>query len=188
MVWPAISQLYTLGLIELGLEELAWKNIVQSLYQTHADAFPTVWMGQLSGPDGWIPTLEPNTTGYEGGTWESVVTPMIDFPVTNMNPDAMYLNSLFAVVGVSVANGGIMVNCTSESNLSTPLLSLTCQNDVVLFSYTPFNLGTLSLSFWVGDWTPKCLINTIAVPCTPENGLLEFQLDLAESTINIKLQ
>jgi hypothetical protein len=46
-----------------------------------------VWLGVMAGPDGW------NSIGgsYPGGTWVSPVTPMTDFPVSNSNPDSMFL-------------------------------------------------------------------------------------------------
>lgn len=103
LVWPAVSQLYTWALASNNQSGLAWNNFVKHTYSQHSQTFPEVWMGVWSGPDGWVSELDPNGTkvhGFEGGTWNSIVTPMTNFPVSNANPDSMFVFSLLRLLGI----------------------------------------------------------------------------------------
>jgi len=86
LVWPAVTQLMTWAYSKNNRVSDAWINLLKHTYATHALAFPGVWMGIWSGPDGWVSTLSGNSTGLQaGGTWVSAFTPMTDFPVSNQN-------------------------------------------------------------------------------------------------------
>ena len=127
LVWPAVSQLYTWALASNNQTSLAWETFVKHSYSQHAQTFPDVWLGIWSGPDGWVSTLDPNGTkvhGYEGGTWYSLVTPMTDFPVTNANPDSMFLLALFRIIGIEPFSLSLLSSSSSSSSRASPAAAL----------------------------------------------------------------
>jgi hypothetical protein len=71
----------------------------------HARAYPDVWFGIWSGPDG----MNGPTGDRPGGTWYSAATPMTDFPVQNNNQHAMPLYAAIRVAGVSARADGLVV-------------------------------------------------------------------------------
>jgi hypothetical protein len=85
LVWPAVTQLMTWAYSKNNRASAAWTNLIKHSYATHALAFPTVWLGIWSGPDGWVSTVSNASTLQPGGTWLSAFTPMTDFPVSNQN-------------------------------------------------------------------------------------------------------
>ncbi|GAB4438866.1 MAG: hypothetical protein Kow00120_06620 [Anaerolineae bacterium] len=100
-VWPAVSQLLTWAYAR-SYPDLAWRSLERHTFAVHAHAFPNVWLGIWSGPDGVNSIDAPNP----GGTWASPVTPMTDFPVMNANQDAMALLGLLRVCGVEPSPAG----------------------------------------------------------------------------------
>jgi len=165
LVWPAIAQLMTWAYQDLGLVDLSWDNMRQHLYSTHADVYPTSWIGLMSGPDGW--DNNPNST-YPGGTWSSVVTPMTDFPVSNMNPDGMFLMGLIRCLGININRG--LPEPSFEVDLSkvapasipfsfrSPVFSLQVSDTLLNMTYTPHNEGELTfvVKKWDGQtWSEK---------------------------------
>lgn len=97
MVWPAISHLQTWVYAKMRKEK-AWQSMQRHLYATHAAQWEAVWPGIWSAPDG--------LNSGDGQTWKSPVTPMTDFPVANMNSDAMFLFGLLRTAGVSPSLDG----------------------------------------------------------------------------------
>jgi hypothetical protein len=84
-VWPAISQLFVAA-VAVGSRACVSRGAAAACAHVGAAcqrAFPRSWVGVLSGPDGF--------DAVSGGTWESAVTPMVDWPVQNANPDAMFV-------------------------------------------------------------------------------------------------
>jgi len=113
-VWPAISALLTWGYAESGREELAWAHLGRNTLAAHAVAFPHLWYGIWSAPDGLASTVA--APGWDAGVapgpgeaWFSPVTPMTDFPVQNNNAHAMPLLAALRVAGVEALFDGIRI-------------------------------------------------------------------------------
>ncbi len=135
MVWPAIGQLLTWA-YSLYRPDLAWASLKKQTFAAHAEAFPTVWTGIWSGPDGFNGKQMPNP----GGTWASAITPMTDFPVGNANPHAMALLGLLRVCGIRpVADGLILAPQAPPETfvLDMPLLRLEVEPDRIAGEYRP---------------------------------------------------
>lgn len=105
MVWPAVSQLLTWGYVRAGRGALAWRSLNRNTYAAHKAEYPAIWFSTWSGPDG-IQGVGAKPPAIPGGSWESPMTPMTDFPVMNANPDAMALLGLLRVCGIEPAPGG----------------------------------------------------------------------------------
>jgi hypothetical protein len=132
-VWPAIAQLLTWAATESDEPGIAWSLFTSQLYATHMRAFPDKWMGIWGGPDGFVSTCaDPQHAHVDpGNTWCSPVTPEIDVPVGNSNPEAMFILALVRLSGVSPDPSGIglVANCSRVAagfRLQTPLFSLQC--------------------------------------------------------------
>jgi len=67
----------------------------------HALAFPEIWYGIWSGPDGLNSTFGDNP----GQTWMSEYTPMTDFPIMNNNGPAMTILAALRSGGAPPAPG-----------------------------------------------------------------------------------
>ena len=94
-VWPAISGPPHVGLRALGRGRARSATSRATRWPSHALAFPDVWYGIWSGPDG----LESSAGDRPGQAWYSAVTPMTDFPVQNANQHAMPLLALLRLSG-----------------------------------------------------------------------------------------
>lgn len=99
-VWPAISHLLTWGYARDD-DERAFAHFARNSLAARARAFPTVWHGIWSGPDGVASTT--------GRTWASPVTPMTDFPTMNNNVHAMPLLAAVRLAGIEPSAGGLRV-------------------------------------------------------------------------------
>jgi hypothetical protein len=95
-VWHAITGLLTWGYARQAPGR-AWGALRRHTLAAYAAHNPDQWYGIWSGPD---------ALGVNGGTWGSVVTPMMDFPVWNANQHAMPLVGLIRVAGLEPAAAG----------------------------------------------------------------------------------
>jgi hypothetical protein len=99
-VWPAISAPLTWG-YALSDPERAFRHFRKNTLAAHAQAFPDVWYGIWSGPDG--------TTSSDGYAWSSQVTPMTDFPVQNNNAHAMPILAAIRLLGIDARADGLHI-------------------------------------------------------------------------------
>jgi hypothetical protein len=142
MVWPAVSQLLTWGYTR-SRQDLAWRSLQRHTFAAHARAFPDVWINIWSGPDG-INGLDADNPG---GTWNSPLTPMTDFPVMNANQDAMALLGLLRVCGIEPApsGDGLLIAPKSPPErfvLDLPLLRLDVAPGRIAGEYRAFVAGS----------------------------------------------
>lgn len=142
-VWPAISQVMTWAYARTRPAS-AWRSLDEHLYATHAKEFPAQWVGILSGPDGF------DSSGSAGGTWVSPVTPMTDFPVANMNPEAMMFVGLLRAAGVEPLADGLLIaprNDPAHASyvIDVPLLRLDVSPKRIQGEYRAKNDGTITL-------------------------------------------
>ena len=124
-VWPAISHLLTWGYARDD-DERAFAHFARNSLAARARAFPAVWHGIWSGPDGVASTT--------GQTWASPVTPMTDFPTMNNNTHAMPLLAAVRLAGIEPHAGGIRVEPhvpEARYALVTRLVEITREGDAV---------------------------------------------------------
>ncbi|MCA9596109.1 MAG: hypothetical protein KC776_22495, partial [Myxococcales bacterium] len=139
-VWPAISAPLTWG-YSLSDPERAWRHFTRNTMAAHAQAFPDVWYGIWSGPDG--------VSAQSGRTWKSQVTPMTDFPVQNANAHAMPLFAAIRIAGVEAISSGVSITPREGTHplaLATRLVSVTIDHGRVSGSYRPSGSSARSLT------------------------------------------
>ncbi|MCC6526222.1 MAG: hypothetical protein IT373_26485 [Polyangiaceae bacterium] len=134
-VWPAVSALLTWGYARSDPTR-AWRHLLRNTLAAHADAYPDLWYGIWSGPDG----LAGPGGARPGEAWYSPVTPMTDFPTMNNNQHALPLLAALRVAGVEATAAGLLVTPrVPERTLSlrTELVDLSERPDHVEGSYRP---------------------------------------------------
>lgn len=129
-VWPAISGLLTWG-YALSDAPRAWQHLQKNTMAAHALAFPSLWYGIWSGPDG----LRSDT----GEAWYSAATPMTDFPVQNANQHAMPILALLRVCGVEASATGLVIDphAPGDFSVKTSLLDLERKGQLISGTYRP---------------------------------------------------
>jgi hypothetical protein len=140
-VWPAISQLMTWA-YSLHQPERAWKTLQRQSYHTHAETWPEQWFGIWSGADGFF--------SKTGEAWDSIATPMTDWPVMNLNQDAMFLLGLLRVVGLRPHKNGLLIQPTGSParfSFKTPLITLTVEDSQAKGVYNAQRDAEVSLYF-----------------------------------------
>ncbi len=134
-VWPAISGLMTWGYAQSDPAR-AWSHLTKNTMTSHALAFPAIWYGIWSGPDG----LNSSAGDRPGESWFSPVTPMVDFPVQNNNQHAMPLLATLRVAGVDATATGLVIDPHVPGktfSLATALLDLSQRGPSIQGVYRP---------------------------------------------------
>lgn len=134
-VWPAISGLLTYGYTRKEPDR-AWNHLARNTMAAHAVAFPAVWYGIWSGPDG----LNSDGGSRPGESWASVVTPMVDFPVQNNNQHTMPILAALRVAGVEAVASGIRVAPAVPSRqltMRTHMVDVSLRDAVIEVWYRP---------------------------------------------------
>ena len=180
-VWPAISQLHTWAVASTGRQQEAWDLLMQHTYSTHSSVFPNEWVGVLSGPDGFVSSSSNGCPLFnEGGTWCTPVTPQIDFPISNNNPDAMFLFAFLRLVGIrpsSSSQGGLTFDFTS------PLYSRSLSINLPLFSFL-FSQKEIQISYHFIP--PHESVDELAVPIEVILPNIKQQNQTTKCSINFK--
>jgi hypothetical protein len=174
-VWPAISQLMTWAYSRYR-PDAAWRSLDEHLYATHTREFPEVWMGTLSGPDGWTSSGGDDP----GGTWNSFFTPMVDFPVNNMNPDAMWFLGLLRTAGLEPAGDGLSITPRRSGDtftLDTALLRIEVDPHRIAGEYRAHNDGSIVMHVGVpAGAAPQASVGGTAVAATVSGGQVALPL------------
>jgi hypothetical protein len=134
-VWPAISGLLTWGYAKSDPAR-AFAHLTRNTMTAHALAFPELWYGIWSGPDG----LDSSAGDRPGEAWYSAATPMTDFPVLNNNQHAMPLLALLRTCGIEASATGLVIEphvIGSTFSLSTALLDLSQRPGTIRGVYRP---------------------------------------------------
>lgn len=167
-IWPAISQLLTWG-YSRRRPELAWRSLLNNTFAAHAAAFPDIWFGIWSGPDG---TSSIAAKKNPGGTWASPVTPMTDFPVMNNNPHSMTLFALLRVCGIEPTESGdglrIAPQIPDRYRLDLPLLSLDVKPGSIQVEYRAAVDGTRAFYIRIAENAQNVAANMGDQPCELE--------------------
>jgi hypothetical protein len=139
-VWPAISGLLTWG-YSLSSPQLGWDHLVRNTMAAHALAYPSVWYGIWSGPDG----LNGPGGKRPGEAWYSPVTPMVDFPVMNNNQHAMPMLAAIRVAGIDATARGLRIAPRVPGrvfSLRTHLVDLSQRGSVIRGTYRGLGAGS----------------------------------------------
>ncbi|GMU60327.1 MAG: hypothetical protein AMXMBFR34_20900 [Myxococcaceae bacterium] len=152
-VWPAISVLWTWGLARGGDGALAWTHLAQNALHARARAFPQVWYGIWTGPDG--------VTSTTGEAWSSPATPMRDFPAQNNNVHALALFAALKAAGVDTTKDGLSIAPGGAPyELSSELLDLAWDGSRVSGTWRPMGAGTGVLDVRLGTGTSQQFVRT----------------------------
>ena len=153
-VWPAISALLTWGYARSGRDDLALAHLARNTMAMHAVAYPDVWSGIWSGPDGLQgpdPPAQPSDFAgtallTAGESWYSPVTPMTDFPVQNNNQHAMPLWAMIKMAGVETLVDGLeLAPHLPQLALRTALLDLDARPGQLTGTWRPTGQGARRL-------------------------------------------
>jgi hypothetical protein len=133
-VWPAVSCLLTEGYAVTDPER-ALSHLARNTMAAHAKAFPEVWYGIWSGPDGLWSSGGP----LPGQAWWSQVTPMSDFPTMNNNQHAMPLYAALRLAGLRARGDGLSVEprLPRDFTLRTQLVDLEVRGGAVRGVWRP---------------------------------------------------
>lgn len=178
MVWPAISQLQTWAYAK-HRPLWAWRSLVRHFRATHAQQWPAIWPGVFSAPDGF--------NSKDGQTWASPVTPMTDFPVANMNDDAMFLFGLLRTCGISPNPDGkgldfapLQPDGYTDYVVDTALIRLEAQTHRIALEYRTHNdvdfVLRLFLPTSATSSSLRLRINGELVLATLENGFVPISI------------
>jgi hypothetical protein len=145
-VWPAISQLFVAAVASVPERAyLAAPLLRVHTFAQHQRAFPRSWVGVLSGPDGF--------DAVGGGTWESAVTPMVDWPVQNANPDAMFVFGAARRFGLFGTESGFAIDAARLNandlpcRFESPLLDVAVRaNGTIGVRFNAVNNGSVVVS------------------------------------------
>ena len=171
-MWPAISVPLTWG-YALADPARAWKHFTRNTLSAHAQAFPEVWYGIWSGPDG--------VSSKSGLAWASQVTPMTDFPVQNNNQHALPLFAALKVAGVEATAAGLALSPRVPSrsfSLRTRLVELSQRGATLTGRYRPSGKTPRSLVLRApeGEQVKRASANgaPVSVPAGAKSVTLEL--------------
>lgn len=166
-VWPAISGLLTLGYARSD-QDRAWHHLVKNTLAAHALAFPSIWYGIWTAPDG----LNSNTGDRPGEAWYSPATPMVDFPAMNNNAHAMPMLALLRVAGIEASAKGLVIDPHvpgAAFSLSTQLVDLSQRGPKISGTYRPSGnaAGTLEVRAPRGTVIASATLDGVAIVPDP---------------------
>lgn len=134
-VWPAISGLLTEGYARTR-PDLAWAHLRRNTLFSHAVAYPDVWFGIWSGPDG----MNGPAGDRPGQTWYSLPTPMTDYPVQNNNQHTMPILAALRMAGVQATADGLRIEPrvpSGDFSLATQLVDVARRAGSLTVRYAP---------------------------------------------------
>jgi hypothetical protein len=184
-VWPAISGLLTWGYAQHEPDR-AWDHLARNTMTAHALAFPEVWYGIWSGPDG----MSSEGGSRPGESWDSVVTPMVDFPVQNNNQHAMPMLAALRVAGIDAVATGIRIAPAVPSRqlaLRSSLIDLTLRGNVIEARVRPTGTAPRAVTVIApaGEVIESAVVNGVVVAVEPGSGEVTVQIGVGPSEIHV---
>lgn len=184
-VWPAVSGLLTWGYARSDAER-AFRHLARNTMAAHADAFPTVWYGIWSGPDG----LQGPAGDRPGESWYSQVTPMTDYPVQNANQHAMPLLALLRVAGLEATAAGVRVDPRIPGDtfsLRTALFDLDRRPGRIAGAYRPSGPRSLVVAAPAGERIAAATLDGAPVAVGPDASEITFDVP-GDATFEVTTQ
>ncbi len=101
-IWPSLNQtlVWALAQREPGM---AWDEWKKNSLACHAENYPAIWYGVLSGPDTYNSTLSK----HAGETVNNLYLHYTDFPVLNLHSHACSLYSAAKLIGLEFTESGL---------------------------------------------------------------------------------
>ncbi len=171
-VWPAISAPLTWG-YALSDPDRAWAHFAKNTLAAHAEAFPDVWYGIWSAPDG--------LSSQSGLAWKSQVTPMTDFPVQNNNAHAMPILAALRIAGIDATATGLDIAPhvpAGDFALRSQLVDLSRRGNTLSGVYRPSGVAARTLVIHLANITGATLDGK-PVGVAPGASSVSFLLDSA---------
>lgn len=187
-VWPAITGLLTWGYAQTDSER-AFAHLAKNTLAGHALAFPEIWYGIWTAPDGMLGPFGDRP----GQSWYSQVTPMTDFPAMNNNQHAMPILAALRAAGIDATATGLRLTPPANRNLSlqTELVNLDLRPNRIAGAYRPLGGGTRTLDVVVppGKTALSVRKNGTNVTLTPGTTTVSLTIDVpmkgAETTFEV---
>ena len=101
-IWPSLNQTLVWALARHD-PAMAWDEWKKNSLACHAENYPGIWYGVLSGPDTYNSTLSKRP----GATVDNLYLHYTDFPVLNLHSHACSLYSAAKLLGIEFTESGI---------------------------------------------------------------------------------
>ncbi len=101
-IWPSLNQTLVWALARHD-PAMAWDEWKKNSLACHAENYPDIWYGVLSGPDTYNSTLSKRP----GATVDNMYLHYSDFPVLNLHSHACSLYSAAKLIGLEFTESGI---------------------------------------------------------------------------------
>lgn len=104
-VWFSVNMTLVWAASRL-MPELAWDEWRRMTLAAHADAYPGIWEGTLSGPDAY----NAPESSRAGHTWHTPIVSMQHFPVNNLHSHSAPLIAYLRLLGIGPdASGDLLI-------------------------------------------------------------------------------
>ncbi len=175
-VWAAVNAWTAWSLSEMDAQA-GWDFFLHTTMKQRAEAYPDIWYGIWSGPDGY----NACSHNYPGETYLHAVTPMTDFPVMNSNWHAGPLLDIIKLSGVCPRGNTLFIHPKfpfDAFTLNTPLIGFTYKPDFHGGQYTPVASGDFSFAVREPVRTSnrplELVLDNVPVAIEPKDGLYHF--------------
>ena len=101
-IWPSLNQTLVWALARHD-QAMAWDEWKKNSLACHAENYPAIWYGVLSGPDTYNSTLSK----HAGATVNNMYLHYTDFPVLNLHSHACSLYSAAKLIGLEFTEAGL---------------------------------------------------------------------------------
>jgi hypothetical protein len=101
-IWPSLNQTLVWALARHD-PAMAWDEWKKNSLACHAENYPDIWYGVLSGPDTYNSTLSK----HPGATVDNMYLHYSDFPVLNLHSHACSLYSAAKLIGLEFTESGL---------------------------------------------------------------------------------
>jgi hypothetical protein len=101
-IWPSLNQTLVWALARHD-PAMAWDEWKKNSLACHADNYPGIWYGVLSGPD----TYNSTRSKHAGETVNNLYLHYTDFPVLNLHSHACSLYSAAKLIGLEFTESGL---------------------------------------------------------------------------------
>lgn len=175
-VWAAVNAWTAWSLSEMDAQA-GWDFFLRTTMKQRAEAYPDIWYGIWSGPDGY----NACSHNHPGETYLHAVTPMTDFPVMNSNWHAGPLLDIIKLSGICPRGNTLFILPKIPFDtfaLNTPLMGFSYKPDFHCGQYTPVVSGEFSFAVREPVRTSnrplELFLDNVPVAIEPKDGLYHF--------------
>jgi hypothetical protein len=177
-IWPSLNQTLVWALARLD-PAMAWDEWKKNSLARHAETYPGIWYGVLSGPDTYNSTLSK----HPGATVDNLYMHYSDFPVLNLHSHTCSLYSAAKLLGIEFTESGLELRPglpVESYRFESPLLGVIKLRDGSYEGwYQPSQAGSWKIAVWLPAEQAARLshaeVNGVRVtPVKTANGALEL--------------